>query len=105
MLGYNQESSHYDYLSATTSHMINDDMPSISQSTGEQKAYDGVTEYTVQGFFGRFNYDYADKYLFEANGRYDASSKFPKHHRWGFFPSFSIGWRVSEESFMSNHSI
>lgn len=102
MLGYNQESSHYDYLSATTSHMINDDMPSISQSTGEQKAYDGVTEYTVQGFFGRFNYDYADKYLFEANGRYDASSKFPKHHRWGFFPSFSIGWRVSEESFMKS---
>lgn len=100
LLGYNQESNHYDYLKAETSNMINDDMPSISQSVGVQKAYDKFTEYTVMGFFGRLNYDYANRYLLELNGRYDASSKFPSGSRWGFFPSLSVGWRVMEESFM-----
>ena len=52
------------------------------------------------GFFGRLNYDFANRYLLELNGRYDASSKFPSGSRWGFFPSLSVGWRVMEESFM-----
>ena len=100
LLGYNQESYHYDYLKAETSNMINDDMPSISQSTGVQKAYDGFSEYSVMGFFGRLNYDFDNRYLLGLNGRYDASSKFPPGSRWGFFPSLSVGWRVMEESFM-----
>lgn len=100
LMGYNQEAYYYDYLKSVTSNMVNDEMPSISQSTGIQKAYDGFSEYTVMGFFGRFNYDYNNKYLLELNGRYDASSKFPKNSRWGFFPSLSLGWRVMEEKFM-----
>ncbi|HML65321.1 MAG TPA: TonB-dependent receptor [Dysgonomonas sp.] len=50
--------------------------------------------------FGRFNYDYKDKYLFEANMRYDGSSKFAIDNKWGLFPSFSAGWRISEEPFL-----
>lgn len=100
LLGYNQESRYYDYLKAETSNMINDEMPSISQSVGVQKAYDSFSEYTVMGFFGRLNYDFNNRYLIELNGRYDASSKFPPKNRWGFFPSVSIGWRVMEEGFM-----
>lgn len=50
--------------------------------------------------FGRFNYDYKDKYLFEANMRYDGSSKFAIDNKWGLFPSFSVGWRISEELFL-----
>ena len=50
--------------------------------------------------FGRINYDYAGKYLFEANIRADASSRFSPANRWGYFPSFSAGWRISEENFM-----
>ncbi len=100
LLGYNQEARYYDYLQATTDNMINDEMPSISQAIGVQKAYDGFNEYTVQGFFSRLNYNFANRYLLEFNGRYDASSKFPADHRWGFFPSVSVGWRVMEESFM-----
>ncbi|MEH6307079.1 SusC/RagA family TonB-linked outer membrane protein [Olivibacter sp. CPCC 100613] len=52
--------------------------------------------------FGRFNYDYKDRYLFEANFRYDGTSRFIRSNRWAFFPSFSAGWRISEESFMVN---
>lgn len=51
------------------------------------------------GFFGRINYDYKGKYLFEANGRYDASTRFPANDQWAFFPSFSAGYRFSEENY------
>jgi TonB-linked SusC/RagA family outer membrane protein len=51
------------------------------------------------GWLGRLNYDYANRYLLEASARYDGSWKFPPGHRWGFFPSGSVGWRISEEPF------
>ena len=71
--------------------------PVVNQST------DGnASEMALQSFFGRLNYDYAGKYLFEANVRYDGSSRFAKGNRWGLFPSFSAGWRISEENFMKN---
>lgn len=54
------------------------------------------------GFIGRINYDYQGKYLLELIGRYDGSWKFPKEDRWGFFPSVSAGWRISEEPFWQN---
>jgi len=55
--------------------------------------------YRTLGVFGRLNYNYADKYLVELSGRYDGTSRFPKKNRWGFFPSASVGWRMSEEPF------
>ena len=57
-------------------------------------------ELAMMSYFGRINYDYAGKYLFEANFRADASSRFSKSNRWGYFPSVSAAWRISEESFM-----
>lgn len=59
-------------------------------------------EWLLVSTFGRFNYDYKDRYLFEANFRYDGTSRFIKKNRWAFFPSFSAGWRISEESFMAS---
>lgn len=50
----------------------------------------------------RINYDFAGKYLLEANIRADASSRFAEGHRWGYFPSFSGAWRISEEAFMES---
>lgn len=60
--------------------------------------------YTVRtsSFFGRVSYDYADKYLFTASVRRDGSSRFGANNRWGTFPSFSAGWKISEENFMKN---
>jgi TonB-linked SusC/RagA family outer membrane protein len=57
---------------------------------------------TLASYFGRVNYSYKDKYLFEGNIRDDGSSRFPANRRWGTFPSFSAGWRMSEESFFKN---
>lgn len=98
--GYNVESYHEDYLKGTSYQMINDELPSIDQAVGEKYPSDYFSEYALMGFFGRINYSYKDRYLLELNGRYDGSSKFPTGHRWGFFPSVSAGWRVSEEPFM-----
>lgn len=59
-------------------------------------------EWSSRSLFGRLNYAYAGKYLLEANFRYDGSSRFARDNRWGFFPSVSAGWRISEEAFMAD---
>lgn len=64
-----------------------------------------LNEYALISYFGRINYSFNDRYLFEANMRYDGSSRFAKNSRWGFFPSVSGGWRVSEEDFWKNSNI
>lgn len=62
----------------------------------EFMASGGQSEYALLGFFGRINYDYKGRYLFEVSGRYDGTSRFAKGSRWGLFPSASAGWRISE---------
>jgi TonB-linked SusC/RagA family outer membrane protein len=63
---------------------------------------DKVETWAQASLFGRFNYSYMDKYLFEASYRYDGSSRLAPGHRWQLFPSFSAAWRVSQEGFMKN---
>ena len=60
------------------------------------------SQIALASFFGRLNYNYDNRYLFEANLRYDGSSRFAKKNRWGIFPSFSAAWRLSEEAFMDS---
>ena len=64
-----------------------------------------LEEYALLSFFGRINYSLKDRYLLEANLRYDGSSRFADGHRWGIFPSVSAGWRISEEDFWKNSSV
>ncbi len=66
--------------------------------TGDEDKYQN----SIMSYFGRFNYDYAGRYLLELNGRYDGSSKFLPENRWDFFWGISAGWRISEEAFMKN---
>ncbi|MBM6672270.1 TonB-dependent receptor, partial [Phocaeicola coprophilus] len=61
-----------------------------------------VATWALASAFGRFNYSFKDRYLLEASYRYDGSSRLVPTNRWRFFPSFSAGWRVSEERFMKN---
>lgn len=69
--------------------------PSDYQSTGGN-----ATEYSYRSWFGRVNYSYDNKYLLEANIRYDGSSRFSSDNRWAAFPSVSLGWVITEEKFM-----
>ncbi len=63
------------------------------------------SEYTLASLFGRVNYAYDDKYLFQASIRRDGSSKFGKNNKYGVFPSFALGWKITEESFMNDQDI
>lgn len=76
------------------------DMSAGATSGANYKNSSNSYEYKMLSYFARVNYALFDRYLFEANIRTDASSRFHKDHRWGTFPSFSTGWRLSEESFM-----
>lgn len=100
MVGFNQESYHYESLWGKADDLIDQQLPSLSLSSGIQYTDDEFKEYALRSGFFRVNYDYKGRYLLELNGRYDGSSRFAKESRFGFFPSFSAGWRVSEETFM-----
>ncbi|UZR97554.1 SusC/RagA family TonB-linked outer membrane protein [Chondrinema litorale] len=71
--------------------------------TGTYATPQGTTESSLYSMFGRANYSFRDKYLIEFSFRYDGSSKFSKDNRWGFFPSASASWRLTEENFMSGY--
>jgi TonB-linked SusC/RagA family outer membrane protein len=62
----------------------------------------GANSWAMMSWYGRLNYNYQQRYLLEVNGRYDGSSRFTKNNRWGFFPSVSAGWVVSQENFLKN---
>jgi len=103
MLGYQEELQNYSSLSGSTTDLITDEVPSISTSTGTNPQIDDeISHWSTQGFFGRLNYNFKEKYLAEINFRYDGSSRFEQGSRWGLFPSLSAGYRVSEEPFWEN---
>jgi TonB-linked SusC/RagA family outer membrane protein len=81
-------------------------LPTTDESVQSKDNYNsnGSTDQTsISSFFGRVGYSYKDKYYADASFRYDGSSKFAKNKRWGFFPSFSAAWRLSEEDFMETY--
>lgn len=103
LAGYSEILNKQTFLSAYRERFYNNDIQSINQGTNDgtknNNGYDA--EYALRSYFGRINYIFDNKYLFEANGRYDGSSKFIGGKRYSFFPSLSAGWRVSEENFWS----
>ncbi|UXD69279.1 TonB-dependent receptor [Sphingobacterium faecium] len=102
LAGANYEKSYSENFSAKRFGVLSPDSPSLGTSTGTQTTADSFGQYAVLGYFGRINYDYQNKYLLEVNGRLDGSSRFQKGSQFGFFPSVSAGWNVTEEGFMSD---
>lgn len=99
MLGYNQEYFKHQQFGASKNNLISLDIPVLDAATDVVSATGDNFDYALRSYFGRLNYNYADKYLFEANLRIDGSSRFSPENRWGVFPSFSAGWRLSAEPF------
>lgn len=101
LLGYSQIKNDGNNLSAFRQNFYNNDVQSIGQGINDATKSNDGNEYNwgLRSYFGRLNYAYKGKYLFEANGRYDGSSRFTENNRYSFFPSFSAGWRVSQENF------
>ena len=86
-------------LSVKKSDLLSKDLSSMSVATGETITTEDISAYRTLGYFARVNYDYEGKYLVEVSGRFDGSSRFSPSSRWGFFPSASVGWRMSQENF------
>ena len=100
MLGMNRVTKKWSEYTGKRTNLIDQENPQFPLASGDQ-FINGDRNWEAQlGFFGRINYAYADKYLFEANLRRDGSSKFPSNLRWRWFPSFSAGWVFSNETFM-----
>ena len=102
MLGFNQETKHTRAFYAQRNNLISNDLPSMDAATGERYVGNSDDSWATRSGFFRVNYSFADRYLLEVNGRYDLSSKFPKDDRAVFNPSFSLGWKLSEESWFKN---
>lgn len=101
MLGMNRVGYTNAYNWSQTNQLTDYSNPQFDLAVGTQTTSGGEYWDSQLGFFGRINYNFSEKYLLEANLRYDATSKFPKDLQWQWFPSFSAGWRVSEEPWMS----
>lgn len=104
MGGYQEENNDYSYLYNRVADLISTTNPGLGLATGDKTITDTRYSWATRGFFGRINYDYKGRYLLEANGRYDGSSRFASDNRWGFFPSVSAGWNIARESFMEELS-
>jgi TonB-linked SusC/RagA family outer membrane protein len=99
LAGVEQEERIYSSTNASGTGLITTEVPSIHTSVGAKTADDQLYHFASQGIFGRLNYNFNEKYLFEFSGRYNGSSRFSKDTRWGFFPSASAGYTVSKENF------
>lgn len=89
----------YSTLQAKRTNLVNDNLASFQVATGDMTISQNINTLRTLGFFGRVNYDFNSKYLFEISARGDGTSRFQPGSRWAFFPSASTGWRISEEPF------
>ena len=79
-------------------------IPTLNTTTVNPRTGGGYGHWATAGFFGRLNYNYKDRYLAEANLRYDGTSRFLRDQRWNLFPSFSVGWNVAREAFFEDYT-
>jgi TonB-linked SusC/RagA family outer membrane protein len=101
LMGYEDYYTFYEAVSASSNNMELSEFPYLDRGNLAYMLNSGdAYEYAYQSWFGRIGYEFANKYLFQANVRLDSSSRFHKDYRLGTFPSFSAGWIISEEPFM-----
>lgn len=102
MAGFNAELMKSRDIKGIMDNLITPDLPTLNTATENPRTSGGYSHWSTVGFFGRLNYNYKEKYLFEFNLRYDGTSRFLGDQRWGAFPSFSVGWNVAREDFFAN---
>lgn len=114
LLGYEQLSYQYQVLRARRINTVDYNISDLKGYTADNQSLffthprlpslTEPTQWAMQSFFGRINYDFKNRYLVEANLRYDGTSKVSPDYRWGLFPSMSAGWLISEESFIKDQA-
>lgn len=104
-VGFQAEQNRYDQINARGYRFVNNELREISASIGSGADLYGTTsaeEWNMASFIARAGYGYKDRYLVDVTMRYDGSSRFSSNKRWGFFPSISAAWRITEENFMKD---
>lgn len=101
LAGYSEIYNKQNTISAYRERFYNNNIQSIGQGANDATKSNGGSnsEFGLRSYFGRVNYAFFKKYFIEANGRYDGSSRFTGDNKYSFFPSFSAGWRISQEGF------
>lgn len=102
LLGNSIETFSWEYFNAQKDGSMDNELTDMDVFLTNPTVQGNSTESAILSYFGRLNYNFDEKYLLEANFRFDGSSRFAKGHRWGLFPSFSVGWRMDRENFMQN---
>ena len=104
--GYSYEYDNYQFLRGYRQKYVTNNLLELNAgATAVQNAWGNTTEWALRSYFGRLNYNYRDRYLLEANIRYDGTSRIARDFRWGAFPSFSGAWRITEEDFIKKNQI
>ena len=98
--GMSQEYNKYDHDYYIKYDLVDPSLGSIDAGMTNGEITGNYNEWAMRSYFGRINLNWDNRYLLEANLRADGSSKFAPGHRWGYFPSVSAGWRISQEKFM-----
>jgi TonB-linked SusC/RagA family outer membrane protein len=103
-VAYEQHTYRYDYLYGRRQDYVSTTIDELFAGGKTTQTNDGSASETARmNYFGRVDYSYDEKYLFQFNWRYDGSENFPKGNRFGFFPGVSVGWRISSEDFWRNN--
>jgi TonB-linked SusC/RagA family outer membrane protein len=102
MAGVNAEENETINITANSMGLLDPAKGELPLATGAKSVDGNHLNDAYAGYFSRINYTYKDKWMLELNGRYDGSSAFPDHDKWAFFPSGSVGYRITEEPFMQS---
>ena len=106
LAGFEQTFYHQDYFTAGINQYDSDILDELFAGGADKNYYEiggNATETARRSFFGRLGYDWKSRYLIQGIIRFDGSENFPKNNRWGVFPGVSLGWRISEESFIKDN--
>ncbi|PXV61009.1 TonB-linked SusC/RagA family outer membrane protein [Dysgonomonas alginatilytica] len=104
LVGYSWEQEDYRKVQGTRDKFPGNDLPYLNAGSPDNQTATGTAYgWALQSFFGRFKYNFDERYLFESTIRYDGSSRFPKDSKYGLFPSVAGGWRISEENFIKEN--
>lgn len=101
MAGASHEENTYEWFTTTKQGVVSSEVWSLNLATGNVTSNGGGQQWAIRSLFSRASYSFANKYMVEANVRYDGSSRFEPNGRWGLFPGVSAAWRISREKFMS----
>ncbi|MDF9799417.1 TonB-linked SusC/RagA family outer membrane protein [Catalinimonas alkaloidigena] len=103
LVGYEEIHNRFKNVSARRQNFFNNELRDLNSGTVENQSISGYNEeWRLRSFFGRLNYEFEDRYMIQANMRFDGSSRFGEGNRWGFFPSVSAGWNLTNEAFMAD---